>query len=349
MPFSGSGSFSPYTPGNPVVSGAVISATDHNNTIADIASGLSNTVTRDGQSPPTANLPMGNFKLTGLAAGTVAGDSVRYEQLPSFDAVTSINGSCISGFRNRIHNGNFSINQRTVSGSVVLAAGAYGHDRWKAGAGGCTYTFATSLNVTTITISAGTLQQVIEGKNLESGTFKLSFSGTATARVDAGAYGVSGASVSGTAVGGTNQTVEFGTGTVSKVQYEFGTVVTTFEQRPYGIELALCQRYLPAFNGVGSHGTGTAYLTTNATVHVGFKVSARVAVTGIYSPNTALFNLFDGATNTVVLAAGMSIVVGGTEGALLNCGTGATLTQWRPYMLYGNSPSSQVLFTGAEL
>lgn len=81
MPYSGSGTFSPFTPGNPVVSGAVISATDHNNTIADIASGLSNAVTRDGQSPPTANLPMASFKLTGLAAGATAGDSVRYEQI----------------------------------------------------------------------------------------------------------------------------------------------------------------------------------------------------------------------------------------------------------------------------
>ena len=81
MPFNGSGSFSPYTPGNPVVSGAVISATDHNNTITDLASGLSNAVTRDGQSPATANLPLGGFKLTGLAAGTTAGDSVRYEQI----------------------------------------------------------------------------------------------------------------------------------------------------------------------------------------------------------------------------------------------------------------------------
>ena len=89
MPFSGSGSFSPYTPGNPVVSGAVISATDHNNTIADIASGLSNTVTRDGQSPPTTNLPMGNFKLTGLAPGTVTGDSVSYEQITNLASSTT--------------------------------------------------------------------------------------------------------------------------------------------------------------------------------------------------------------------------------------------------------------------
>lgn len=35
---------------------------------------------KDGQATPTANIPMGSFKLTGLAAGTAAGNSLRYEQ-----------------------------------------------------------------------------------------------------------------------------------------------------------------------------------------------------------------------------------------------------------------------------
>lgn len=175
------------------------------------------------------------------AGGFPAARAGANTDITSLGAVASLNGGQLAGMRNKIINGNFGINQRAVSGTVVLAAGAYGHDRWKAGAGGCTYTFSTSLNVTTITISAGTLQQVIEGLNLESGTFKLSWSGTATGRVDAGSYGASG--VVGTAVGGTNQTIEFATGTVSKVQYEFGSVATPFEHRPYGAELALCQRY----------------------------------------------------------------------------------------------------------
>jgi hypothetical protein len=185
--------------------------------------------------------------------------------------ITSWSGGSLAGLRNRIINGNFGVNQRGVSGTVVLTAGVYGHDRWKAGAGGCTYTFATALNVTTITISAGTLQQVIEGSNLESGVFRLSFSGTATARVDSGSYGASGASVTGTAVGGTNQTVEFGTGTVGRVQYEFGAVPTAFEQRPIGLELALCQRYYLQlagnsgfrldFNGAAANYQGRAIFT----------------------------------------------------------------------------------------
>jgi len=45
------------------------------------ATGLSTAITKDGQTTVTADLPMNSHKLTGLAAGTVPGDSVRYEQL----------------------------------------------------------------------------------------------------------------------------------------------------------------------------------------------------------------------------------------------------------------------------
>lgn len=80
MPFNGSGTYS-LPAGNPVVTGTTISSTTTNNTNSDIATALTNCITRDGQSTPSANLPMNSKKLTGLAAGTSAGDSVRYEQV----------------------------------------------------------------------------------------------------------------------------------------------------------------------------------------------------------------------------------------------------------------------------
>ena len=175
-----------------------------------------------------------------------------------FNQTGIISGS-LAGFRNKIINGNLSINQRGVSGTVTLAAGAYGHDRFKAGTGGCTYTFAASANGMMLTITAGTLLQIIEGANLEGGTMKLSWFGTATGRVDTGAYGASG--VVGTATAGANQIIEFGTGTLARTQYELGSIATTFEQRPYGLELALCQRYYEIGGGVSmaTIGTGGVY------------------------------------------------------------------------------------------
>lgn len=152
-------------------------------------------------------------------------------------------------FKNRLINGNFGINQRGVSGTVTLAAGAYGHDRFKAGASGCTYTFATSNNVTTLTISSGSLQQVVEGLNLETGTYALSWTGTAQGKIGAGSYGASG--VTGSITGGTNTTVEFNTGTLSLVQLEKGSTATSFDYRPYGTELQLCQRYFQLSGGAG--------------------------------------------------------------------------------------------------
>ena len=146
-----------------------------------------------------------------------------------------------TGFRNAIINGNFAIKQRPVPGTVTLAAGAYGHDRWKAGSSGCTYTFATSNNITTLTISAGSLIQVIEGNNLFTGTYTLSWTGTAQGKIGAGSFAASG--VTGSVTGGSNLNIEFNTGTLSLVQFEQGSVATPFERRPFGTELALCQRY----------------------------------------------------------------------------------------------------------
>ncbi len=158
--------------------------------------------------------------------------------------ISQINGGPI-GVINAIINGNFQVNQRGVSGTVTLAAGAYGHDRWKAGASGCTYTFATVDNVTTLTISAGSLIQVIEGLNLYSGTYTLSWTGTAQGKIGAGSY--SGSGVTGTATGGTNLNIEFGTGTLSLVQFEPGVEASPFERRDYGRELMMCQRYYQRF------------------------------------------------------------------------------------------------------
>lgn len=80
MPYNGSGTFTLVT-GNPVVTGTVINSTVHNNTNNDIASGLTNSLTRDGQSVPFGNLPMGGFKHTGAADASVAGQYVTYGQV----------------------------------------------------------------------------------------------------------------------------------------------------------------------------------------------------------------------------------------------------------------------------
>ena len=80
MAFNGSGVFS-LVSGNPVVTGTTISSTWANNTLSDIATGLSTTITKDGQTTPTANIPMGGVKITGVGAATTNGDALRFENI----------------------------------------------------------------------------------------------------------------------------------------------------------------------------------------------------------------------------------------------------------------------------
>ena len=65
----------------PFVDGAVISAADNNTNNTDIANALTGSVPRDGTGAMQAALPMGGYKVTGLAAATANGDAVRYEQV----------------------------------------------------------------------------------------------------------------------------------------------------------------------------------------------------------------------------------------------------------------------------
>lgn len=96
MSYNGSGTFNLYA-GNPVVTGTTISSTWANNTLSDIATGLSNCMTRDGQSPPTANIPMGGFKLTNLANASSSGDALTYGQAPMLSSGTTNGVAYLNG------------------------------------------------------------------------------------------------------------------------------------------------------------------------------------------------------------------------------------------------------------
>jgi len=177
-------------------------------------------------------------------------------------ADNSTQASAQVGMKNRIIDGGFIINQRGYVSNTALSSGVYAHDRWKAGSGGCTYTFtqaAQGVN-TTITITAGTLVQVIEGCNLpEGGTYVLSWTGTAQGRLNGGSYGASGITITGWTAG-TNLNVEFNTGTLGNVQLEKGSTATSFDYRPYGTELALCQRYYSkSYNQSAVPGSNAGY------------------------------------------------------------------------------------------
>ena len=274
----------------------------------------------------------GNIEVTyygTLTIGTPADASVTTPKLAS-SSVTSVKLSAdlqasTFGFKNRIINGLGLINQRAVSGTVTLAAGVYGHDRFKAGASGCTYTFATSGNVTTFTITAGSLIQVVEGLNLETGTYCLSWTGTSQGKIGAGSYAASG--VTGAIEGGTNTNVELKTGTFSLPQLEKGSTATAFDYRDYGREFIMCQRYYVKQGNSGAQyfqigifvWDGPANCSFNYQLPVTMRSIPTFSKSGSFSsshgtPNIAGMVIDVSATTTKVVGLQCAAGSGGTMG-----------------------------------
>ena len=143
-----------------------------------------------------------------------------------------------------------------------------------------------------------------------------------------------------------------GTLDITGVQLEKGTVATSFDWRPYGTELALCQRYLPVISYAGGanpyFGAGMAFGTTSAYYTVAFPITPRVPPTGLtvssashfagFLASTATSNatgvVFSGANNhsAFVQLTGMSGLVGGNAS-----------------LIYMNNSAAQLQFTGCEL
>lgn len=179
------------------------------------------------------------------------------------DAAVSGVQALVAG-RNRIINGTFAVNQESSASSATVGAGVYFRDMWKAGASGCTYSISGEI----LTVTTGSAVQVIEGLNVpEGGAYTLSWTGTAQARVDGGSYAASPITVTGKTAGA-NTTIEFNTGTVTRVQYEAGSTATTYDRRLYAVELVLCMRYFMTSATVGNTtfsgncASGTFYHTT---------------------------------------------------------------------------------------
>lgn len=171
-------------------------------------------------------------------------------------AVAFPNTTSSDGGANLLINGDFQINQRAFSGGT-LTAGSFGHDRWKAGGAGASYTLTAEI----ATLSSGTILQMVAPSfwgraNMASSILTLSVEDpSADIDVEIGA-------ASGTITAGTGRrsvtlsTASTDTGNIAvkltpasaevsfkRVKLQYGSLATQWQDMGLAARQALCWSY----------------------------------------------------------------------------------------------------------
>jgi hypothetical protein len=330
-----------------------------------IESSNSNSLVSFGSGVTVLICPLSQDLNTMLSVGAAQSFTLTQQQ----QGRTNLGAGAVTPGHNILIDGGFTINQRGYVSAASLAAGAYGHDRWKAGASGGGYSFTQLLSPTQITIAASnSLIQVVENVNVVGGSYVLSWTGTATARyavnsnTPSGNFAVSPILITGQTAG-TTMSVEFtgagavgtssvatNTGTLSKAQLEIGAVATPFEWRQYSDELLLCQRYLPAWLGLGPVGFGLGYSTTAAQVLFAYPVSPCTTPSGIIISNAADFSVA-ARGNAPVACSGVTLSGLPRSFTHVVCNfTGSSgFALGEAIFGYINNAAGYILFSGCEL
>lgn len=149
-----------------------------------------------------------------------------------------------------------------------------------------------------------------------------------------------------TSVVGTNGATFYITG----VQLEKGSTATSFDYRPYGTELALCQRYFVKFGGnytyeaIGSFGTGTG--STTSRIYIPLPVPMRTQP----SVSASTLELQDGYNAAVAITSVSNFSDGTSQlNGYIQANTASGLTAGRPYAIRAAGSTNGNLSYSAEL
>lgn len=137
---------------------------------------------------------------------------------------------------------------------------------------------------------------------------------------------------------------------LADVKLELGSVATPLIPRPYGDELDLCRRYLPAFLATATGQPvcgGRATSSTAARGILQFSVPARIAPTGVTPSGASHFAATD-SSDAAVASTAVSFISASPTSAKIGITTASGLTAG-PSNIETNNSAASLLFTGAEL
>jgi hypothetical protein len=159
----GSGQYIPPTNSfNPAINGVLATASDWQALLNDIVAALTQSVSRDGQTPMTGNLDLANNKITGVTAGAGTGEALAFQQLFNQGTMADIASAATTDIG--VQNTNFL---RVTGTTTITSFGTnYRGPRFLTFAGAVTLTHSTSLVLpggANITTAAGASLIAIPG------------------------------------------------------------------------------------------------------------------------------------------------------------------------------------------
>jgi hypothetical protein len=329
MPYNGSGTFTRiYNWVSDAANGIKIRADRMDAEFDGIATGLSTALTKDGQTTPTANIPMGTFKITGLGNATTGTDALnrssgdaRYGQLAAANAFTTTNtfavgiGNCGSS---ALSNTNVGLNtlqanttgtNNTVLGYAALPANTTGTSNTAVG-------YATMLVNTTgnsnTAVGTSTLQANTTGATntaVGTGALQANTTGTSNTAVGTSALLANTTANSNTAVGvSALQANTTGTLNVAVGSGALAANTTADDNTAVGMNALAANT-----TGTNNTATGRAALAANTT-------GASNTATG----RSALLSNTTGSNNTASGASALSALT--TETNCSGLGNSAAIT-----------------------
>jgi hypothetical protein len=347
--YNGSGTFLINSAGQPVVPGTTITTTAFNALTADLATGLTTAMTKDGQTVPTANIPMGGFKLTGLGAGTSATDAAQFGQLQNAPVATLIT---VAG-------------ADTITGTLVQTLTAYATGQQFSFVAAGTNTTAVTLNIDGLGAKAVTRTGAVAlaAGALVSGQMAIvEYDGTRFQLINANAFTnltVSGALTVGTTLAVTGVATltaqpilssltaslpvfsDGSKGLVSNAMTGTGSVMMSASPTTTGTltAAAINASGLVAMAGAATVGTtlGVTGTSTMAAINASGVVSIGVTkkwftfedASGNYLTNTASGagqGMYVSATQAILLVGGSSVLTGVAAGVTITGTLGVTST-----------------------